>query len=252
MGGILKHSTPPGCRDIKKGRCLMKQTFNVTGMSCSACSSHVEKSVSKLAGVQNASVNLLAASMKVDYNETNIIFQRYLPCSKACRLVASPVSGPDSASATKSIKSPAASQRAYYPRGKREKNMQFRLIVSFCFMIPLMYIAMGNMMGLPVPSIFIGEQNAVIFAFTQLLMTLPVIYVNRKYYINGYRMLFKGAPNMDTLIAVGSSAALIYGIFAIFKWLMGRGHNNIALVHQYMHDLYFESMILTLITLENI
>ena len=106
-------------------------------------------------------------------------------------------------------------------------------------------------MGLPVPPIFTGTQNAVIFAFTQLLMTVPVIYVNRKYYINGYRMLFRGAPNMDTLIAVGSSAALIYGIFAIYQMAYGQGHNNEALVHQYMHDLYFESaaMILTLITL---
>lgn len=252
MGGILKAAPLPGCRDIKKGRCLMKQTFNVTGMSCSACSSHVEKSVSKLAGVQNVSVNLLAASMKVDYNE------QILSSSDICHAVehagygASPVSGPDSASATKSIKSPAASPEGLLsPVEKEKKNMQVRLIVSFCFMIPLMYIAMGNMMGLPVPSIFIGEENAVIFAFTQLLMTLPVIYVNRKYYINGYRMLFKGAPNMDTLIAVGSSAALIYGIFAIFQMAYGQGHDNIALVHQYMHDLYFESaaMILTLITL---
>lgn len=230
----------------------MKQTFNVTGMSCSACSSHVEKSVSKLAGVQNVSVNLLAGSMKVDYDE------QVLSSGDICRAVehagygAAPVSGPDSASAAKAIKSPAASSKGLSsPMEKEKKNMQFRLIVSFCFMIPLMYIAMGNMMGLPVPSIFIGEENAVIFAFTQLLMTLPVIYVNRKYYINGYRMLFKGAPNMDTLIAVGSSAALIYGIFAIFQMAYGQGHGDIALVHQYMHDLYFESaaMILTLITL---
>ena len=129
--------------------------------------------------------------------------------------------------------------------------MKFRLIVSFAFMLPLMYIAMGHMMGLWVPSIFIGEENAVIFAFTQLLLTLPVVYVNRKYYINGFKMLFRGAPNMDTLIAVGSSAALIYGIFAIFQMAYGQGHQDMTYVHRYMHDLYFESaaMILALITL---
>lgn len=270
----------------------MKQTFNVTGMSCSACSSHVEKSVSRLAGVHNVSVNLLAASMKVDYDE------RQLSEDDICRAVekagygATPASaastgagisgyssygGPASAGAGYNAGNGAAGTAcnisaagtAYgiggadagpgagygasrpKPMEKEMKNMKFRLIVSFCFMIPLMYIAMGHMMGLPVPSIFIGEENAVIFAFTQLLMTLPVIYVNRKYYINGYRMLFKGAPNMDTLIAVGSSAALIYGIFAIFQMAYGQGHGIPSLVHQYMHDLYFESaaMILTLITL---
>ena len=238
----------------------MKQSFNVTGMSCSACSAHVEKSVAKLAGVHSVSVNLLAASMKVDYDES------VLSADDICQAVdhagygASPMEdafGAQNASGTGagacgagcSITSGPVPRKN--PMADEIKSMKFRLIVSFVFMIPLMYIAMGHMMGLPVPSIFTGEENAVIFAFTQLLLTVPVIYVNRKYYINGYKMLFKGAPNMDTLIAVGSSAALIYGIFVIYLMAYGQGHGIPEMVHAYMHDLYFESaaMILTLITL---
>lgn len=235
----------------------MKQSFNVTGMSCSACSAHVEKSVAKLSGVNSVSVNLLAASMKVDYDEN------VLSADDICQAVdhagygaspSQPASGTQttagSSSGTGSLTAAGTTSRTN-PLAGEIKNMKFRLIVSFIFMIPLMYIAMGHMVGLPVPSILTGEENAVIFAFTQLLLTVPVIYVNRKYYINGYKMLFKGAPNMDTLIAVGSSAALIYGIFVIYLMAYGQGHGIPKLVHEYMHDLYFESaaMILTLITL---
>ncbi len=268
----------------------MIQNFNVTGMSCSACSAHVEKNVSKLKGVTRVSVNLLAATMKVDFDES------ILSAADICQAVehagygatpsgtynrgqmaaqpggsggpsyggtsccTSGSSGSVSCGAshvTSGSSSLAGGDPAVYSRPrnnmmeKEQKNMKFRLIVSFAFMIPLMYIAMGHMMGLWVPSIFIGEENAVIFAFAQLLLTLPVVYVNRKYYINGYKMLFRGAPNMDTLIAVGSSAALIYGIFAIFQMAYGQGHQDMTYVHRYMHDLYFESaaMILALITL---
>lgn len=244
----------------------MIQNFSVTGMNCSACSAHVEKSVSKLKGVRKVSVNLLAATMKVDYDES------VLSASAICQAVehagygASPAGSAshgttgDSTSVTASAATSCGTSACGLsstpisrsnPMEKEQKNMRFRLIVSFAFMIPLMYIAMGHMVGLWVPSIFIGEENAVIFAFTQLLLTLPVVYVNRKYYINGYKMLFRGAPNMDTLIAVGSSAALIYGIFAIFQMAYGQGHQDMSYVHSYMHDLYFESaaMILTLITL---
>lgn len=244
----------------------MIQNFSVTGMSCSACSAHVEKSVSKLKGVRKVSVNLLAATMKVDYDETLISVDAICQAVEHAGYGASPagraghgttggsassnVSGASSCGTSACTLSSKPISRGN-PMEKEQKNMRFRLIISFAFMIPLMYIAMGHMMGLWVPSIFIGEENAVIFAFTQLLLTLPVVYVNRKYYINGYKMLFRGAPNMDTLIAVGSSAALIYGIFAIFQMAYGQGHQDMSYVHSYMHDLYFESaaMILTLITL---
>lgn len=225
----------------------MKQSFNITGMSCSACSAHVEKSVSKLLGVRQVSVNLLAASMKVDYDESSLTADAICQAVIAAGYGAQVAEEKSPAKAAKGSSVFAGSS----PMEKEIKNMKFRLIVSFSFLIPLMYIAMGSMMGLPVPSIFIGEENAVIFAFTQLLLTIPVIYVNRKYYIHGYKMLFRGAPNMDSLIAVGSGAALIYGIFAIYQMAYGQGHGQPQYVHTYMHDLYFESaaMILTLITL---
>ncbi len=131
------------------------------------------------------------------------------------------------------------------------KNMRFRLIVSIIFTSVLMYIAMGHMIGLPIPAIFEGPENSVIFAFTQMLLTLPVMYVNRKFYISGFKSLARRAPNMDTLIATGSSAAFVYGIFVIYQLAYGLGHGDMMRVHSYMHDLYFESaaMILTLITL---
>ena len=220
----------------------MKEHFNISGMSCSACSAHVEKSVSKLEGVKKVTVNLLANSMTVDYNEA------VLTSEKICKAVENAGYGAVLADAKTAV-SQTALKKPVLDTGI--KNMQFRLTVSLIFMAILMYVAMGSMVGLPQPPFLTGEENAVIFAFTQFLLSLPVIYVNRKYFINGFKMLFKGAPNMDTLIAVGSGASLIYGVFAIYQMAWGHGHGDLARVHQYMHDLYFESavMILTLITL---
>lgn len=131
------------------------------------------------------------------------------------------------------------------------KNMKRRLIVSFIFLIPLFYISMGHMMGLPLPHILHGNANALSFAFTQFLLTLPIIYINRKYYQVGYKTLLRGAPNMDSLIAIGSTAALVYGVVAIYMIGWGLGHGDADIVSRYSMDLYFESagMILTLITL---
>lgn len=234
----------------------MHQKFQVTGMSCSACSARVEKTVSKLSGVSDVTVNLLTNSMIVDYDDAA------LTASDICQAVslagygaAADAPSPDGAAAAASVKDgPFFKNQQTSVRKLNEdamKNMSFRLIISFIFMAILMYIAMGHMAGLPVPQIFEGTENAVIFAFTQMLLTLPVMYVNRKYYINGFKSLAKGSPNMDTLIATGSSAAFIYGIFAIYQLAYGLGHQDMARVHEYMHDLYFESaaMILTLITL---
>ena len=131
------------------------------------------------------------------------------------------------------------------------KSMKHRLIVSFAFLIPLMYISMGSMVGLPLPGFLDGMEDAVAFGLTQFLLCLPIIYVNRKYYQVGFKTLWHRAPNMDTLIAIGSSAALIYGLFAIYRIGYGLGVQDMELVHQYHMDLYFESaaMIVTLITL---
>lgn len=131
------------------------------------------------------------------------------------------------------------------------KNMRMRLWVSFAFLAPLMYVSMGSMAGLPLPGFLTGHENAVGFALTQLLLTLPVVYVNRKYYEVGFKTLLRGSPNMDSLIAIGSTAALVYGVFAIYRIGYGLGVGDHALVSQYHMDLYFESaaMILALITL---
>ena len=131
------------------------------------------------------------------------------------------------------------------------KNMKFRLILSLVFLIPLFYISMGHMMGVPLPSFLTGHANALTFAFTQFLLILPIVFVNFKYFQVGFKTLFKGSPNMDSLIAIGSAAAIVYGIFAIYQIGIVLGHQNMEQVHQYTMDLYFESagMILTLITL---
>ncbi len=215
----------------------MTEKFNVTGMTCSACSSHVEKSVSKLDGVQSVSVNLLMNNMQVDFDENKVTVND---------IINAVVSGGYGASVmgeeVKKIKDTKTDDEI--------SNMKFRLIVSVICLIPLMYISMGHMWGLPFLDAFHGAENALSFAFTQLLLTLPTIYVNRKYFINGFKNLFHGAPNMDSLIAIGAGASLVYGIIAIYCIGYGLGHGNTKLVEDYMMNLYFEgaAMIVTLIT----
>lgn len=220
-----------------KGVIFLQSRFNVTGMSCAACSAHVEKAVKQLNGIQNVEVNLLTGSMTADFNE-NILSD-----DDIINAVISAGYGASSAQNAKSDKPKTSNDEV--------KQMKFRISVSFVFLIILMYVSMGHMMGVPLPSFLTGAENAVSFALTQFLLTLPIVIVNKKYYISGFKSLIHKAPAMDTLIAVGSSAALIYSIFALYQIGFGLGHNNINLVKHYMHDLYFESaaMILTLVTL---
>ena len=215
----------------------MQSRFNVTGMSCAACSSHVEKAVKQLDGIQNVEVNLLTGSMTADFNE-NILSD-----DDIINAVINAGYGASSAQNAKSDKPKTSNDEV--------KQMKFRISVSFVFLMILMYVSMGHMVGIPLPSFLTGAENAVSFALTQFLLTLPIVIVNKKYYISGFKSLIHKAPAMDTLIAVGSSAALIYSIFALYQIGYGLGHNNMDLVHHYMHDLYFESaaMILTLVTL---
>ena len=222
----------------------MKQKFDVTGMTCSACSAHVEKAVNKLEGVRRAEVSLMTNSMNVEYDEAALapesIIQAVVQAGYGASLPAQagvPARG--------AAKRPEAQMEAELSSMKR------RLILSFLFLIPLFYISMGHMMGAPLPAFLVGHENAISFAFTQLLLTLPILYINDKYYKNGFRSLLHGGPNMDSLIAVGSIAAVIYGVFAIYQIGYGLGHGDMARVEQYHMDLYFESagMILTLITL---
>lgn len=222
----------------------MKEKFDVTGMTCSACSSRVEKCVSKLEGIENVSVNLLTNSMQVEYNDTVLSESQIIDAVVKAGYGASPKQ--------EHVQTVAAGKAKVMenPMEKQIQNMKFRLIVSFVFLVPLMYVSMGHMVGLPLPGFLTGIENAVSFAFTQLLLCLPIIYVNRKYYIKGFRTLAHLAPNMDSLIAIGSTASLVYGIFAIYRMSYGLGSGNMEVVHLYYHDLYFESaaMILALIT----
>ena len=215
-------------------------------MTCSACSARVEKAVAKIVGAENVSVNLLTNSMQVKRDE-KISVQTIIDAVI-------------NAGYDANLKSMRNAQDAM--RNEEKNNfdnevfeMQNRLKWSIIFLIPTLYISMNEMLGLPTPQIFknffIGRENAVTFALTQFLLILPIMYLNRKYYINGFKNLFKFAPNMDTLVGLGSMSAAIFGIFALFRIGQGLGHGDLILVDEYRKNLYFESagMIVTLITL---
>ena len=225
---------------------MKKEQFDITGMTCSACSARIEKSVSKLSGIQEVSVNLLKNSMVVSYDESVLNTPEIVRAVEKAGYGAFP-------------KVPAQDKNK--PRGRAAvpevstaqaeyKQMKQRLLLSALFTIPLFYISMGHMMGWPLPGGLLGMENAMSFAFTQFLFLVPVVFINFKYYRMGFKTLFHGSPNMDSLIAIGSGAAIVYGIYAIYKIGIGLGHGDMAMVHSFTMDLYFESagMILTLIT----
>lgn len=237
----------------------MKQKFDITGMSCSACQAHVEKAVRKLEGVQEAAVNLLANSMTVEYDESVLDDARIIAAVTDAGYGASVREGRGTAGASAKGKGSGPAGRLADPMKAEIAYMKKRLIVSFACLIPLMYISMHHMFfewfGLPVPGVvrqyLHGDENAIAFAFSQFLLLLPILYMNRKFFSVGFRSLFKGAPNMDTLVAIGASASLVYGIYAIFVMGYGMGHGNWELVSAFSMDIYFESAgtILTLITM---
>lgn len=233
------NETPP-TQGVGEGA-TMKQKFDITGMTCSACSAHVEKSVSKTPGVKAVTVNLLSNNMQVDYDET---------AADECTIIKA-VQDAGYGASVHSDRGQAKPDQASASVHDEIAQMKRRLILSFAFLLPLFYISMGHMMNLPLPGWMHQSENALNFAFTQFLLVLPILYINRKYYQTGFKTLLRGAPNMDSLIAIGSSAAVAYGIFAIYKIGWGLGHGDMAMVSQYAMDLYFESagMILTLITL---
>lgn len=222
---------------------MKKEKFDITGMTCSACSAHVQKSVAGVPGVCQAAVNLLSNSMTVEYEEGQTDTAAIIRAVENAGYGASLKSAPSASAAP-------APRPAGIGMEKQLAGMKMRLVVSFLFTVPLFYISMGHMMGWPLPHWFHGTENALVFAFTQFLLCLPVLYVNRSYYQKGFKSLFHGAPNMDSLIAMGSSAAMIYGAVAIYIIGWGLGHGDLALADEYAMDLYFESaaMILTLIT----
>lgn len=223
----------------------VRKKFNVTGMTCSACSAHVEKSVGKLEGVSSVSVNLLQNSMAVEYDDS------ILSDADIIRAVEDGGYGASlaGASVNKSGKNSSSGDERN-PAAEEIKNLRFRLVTSIIFLVPLMYVSMGHMMGFPLPHAFHGPENAMTFALTQFMLTLPVVYINRKFFTVGFKALAKRAPNMDSLIAIGASAAVAYGVIALYAIGSALGHGDMEAVSRWSMDLYFESAatILTLIT----
>lgn len=219
----------------------MKKRFDVSGMSCSACQANVTRAVEKL-GVNEVNVNLISQSMSVDYNPDMISDEDIITAVEKIGYGAR-LKSDENKIITKSSEDKELA--------KDEDNTKFRLKISFLFLIPLMYVSMGPMFGLALPYYLIGYKGSLLNAIVQFLLTLPVLIVNRKFFINGFKGLINRAYNMDTLIALGSSSAFIYGLFAILRIAYGFSFGDEEIIHQYMHNLYFESsaMILTLITL---
>lgn len=237
----------------------MKERFDVTGMTCSACSSHVEKSVGKLTGVEHVSVNLLTNSMQVEFDENKLDTAGIIKAVEDAGYGAAVKDEHAKSGAKTSGQSGSQENNGLSAVEQNVKNMKKRLIVSLIFWIPLMYVSMGHMiyqwLNIPMPPFTMnflhGNENAITYAFTQFLLLLPILIANQKYFKNGFKTLWHRSPNMDSLIAIGAGAAILYGIFAIYRIGYAMGHGDMAVVHQYAHDLYFESAgtILTLITI---
>ncbi len=210
------------------------QRFEVTGMSCAACSAHVEKAVAAVPGVSGVAVSLLTNSMQVEY-EGDPVPEDVIAAVEAAGYGASVAEEAD-ADALEDTETP---------------KLRRRLILSLCFLVPLMYLSMGHMIGLPLPPFLEGDgAGALVYGILQLALTLPVCWINRAFFISGWKGVRSLAPGMDTLVAMGAGAALVYGVFAIIMMGAGLASGNPDQVMQFRHDLYFESasMILTLIT----
>lgn len=214
----------------------MKERFDVSGMTCASCQANVQKAVEKL-GVDFVNVNLISETMTVSYDDGKISENDIIKAVEKIGYGAK----------VKNKNNLKENNKTF----DEEKIVKNRLIISFIFLIPLMYVSMGHMINLPLPHFLMGARGSVNFAFLQFLLTLPIVFVNRIFYISGFKALFNKASNMDTLVGLGSFAALVYGIFAIMRMAYGLGFEKFEIVENYRHNLYFESsaMILTLITL---
>lgn len=219
----------------------MKERYDIKGMTCAACQAAVSRAVSKVDGVDSVSVNLMANSMDVEYDSDK---------TDAERIVEAVHNAGYEASLREKQKKIVAKKPSEL-RDEELKAMALRLKISIPFMLLLMTVSMGPMFGMPLPKRLNGTEGAIAFALTQFLLCLPVLFINRAYFERGFRSLSKGTPNMDSLIAVGSSASMIYGIYALYKLSFAAGIGDHETLHHFRHNLYFESavMILTLITL---
>ena len=221
---------------------LKEQQFDVGGMTCAACQANVEKCVLKLDGVKNVDVSLLSNSMKVEYDEDKVDEDKI---SLAVENIGY------SASAKGKKKESEGFKKEWDDRQKRvqdeQKHAKQRLVYSLILLVPLMLIAMGPMMGIP---ILAGEENAMISSITQLLLATIILFIQNHFFVHGFKALIKRAPNMDSLVAIGSLASYVYGLYSVYRMAYGFGYGNMEMVHHAMHALYFESaaMIVTLVS----
>lgn len=218
---------------------MRKEIYDITGMSCSACSSRIEKVVGKMPGVENISVNLLKNSAVIKYNDSLITDTAIIEKINGIGFGAS-------------IRRSAPAPAEPLNRGESElKSIRFNLLMTVIFTVPLFYLHMGRMYGWPLPAVVLGDTNEGINSIIQMLLAIPVLFFCRDYFINGFRNLWHGAPNMDSLIAIGSGSAFIYGLYAVFGIAYALGHNSPELLAGFADALYFESaaMILALISL---
>ena len=257
----------------------IKQTFDVTGMTCAACSSRVEKTTNRVEGVRKANVNLLKNSMEVEFEQdanVSLVTQAIEAAVDKAGYGAIPRNPDRGGTPTQlplgqegnlhhesssfdlddqgrfaSSNTQENTVRASNIAEQERKAIFRRLIISLIFMVPLFYISMGHMFGWPLPSFFLGPENAMVWALTLFVLLIPILCVNFKFFRVGFRALIHASPNMDSLIALGSGASTLYGLYALFQMAFYAGHGNLEQVHGYAMNLYFESaaMILTLITL---
>ena len=232
---------------------MAQDTFDVGGMTCAACQAHVDRAVSKLDGVESVAVNLLAGSMLVDYDPAQVSPNDICAAVDRAGYSASPVdAGGAGPSGSAQARSGAAHMES--PTKKLEATasaMRTRLIVSIIFLIPLFYIGMGHMLGWPLPGIFTDHIHSMTLALTELVLLIPIVYVNDAYFINGFKSLAHGAPTMDALIAVGATASIAWSLYAMFIMAdqLAAGQVHEAMMAS-MDNLYFESAgtILSLVT----
>lgn len=233
---------------------MAQDKFDVGGMTCAACQAHVDRAVSKLDGVESVAVNLLAGSMMVDYDPAQVTPDDICTAVDRAGYSASPVSTGTDAAQSGSTQARSGAAHMESPTKKLEaaaSAMRTRLIVSIVFLIPLFYIGMGHMLGWPLPGVFTDHTHSMTLALTELVLLIPIVYVNDAYFINGFKSLAHGAPTMDALIAVGATASIAWSLYAMFIMAdqLAAGQVHEAMMTG-MDNLYFESAgtILSLVT----
>ena len=234
---------------------MAQDKFDVGGMTCAACQAHVDRAVSKLDGVENVAVNLLAGSMMVDYDPAQVSPDDICTAVDRAGYSASPVDASTGAAGSNgSTQARSGAAHMESPTKKLEaaaSAMRARLIISIVFLVPLFYIGMGHMLGWPLPGIFTDHTHSMTLALTELVLLIPIVYVNDAYFINGFKSLAHGAPTMDALIAVGATASVAWSLYAMFIMAdqLATGQVHEAMMTS-MDNLYFESAgtILSLVT----